>query len=58
LIGFFTPTRIQGASQMTSTLGAEDESHDFPSDEKDKLERKLRMEGDELSKKGKPKERQ
>ena len=43
---------------MTSTLGGDDEAHDFSPDEKDKVEKKLRKEGEDLRKKGKPKERQ
>jgi hypothetical protein len=43
---------------MTSTLGGDDEAHDFSPDDKDKLEKDLRKEADELRKKGKAKERQ
>jgi hypothetical protein len=44
---------------MTSTLGGDDEAHDFSEDDKAKLEKAaLRKEGDELRKKGKIKERQ
>jgi len=43
---------------VTSTLGGNDEAHDFNPAEKDKLERALRKEGEELRKKGKPKDGQ
>ncbi|MGH7139628.1 MAG: hypothetical protein ACREHD_28135 [Pirellulales bacterium] len=43
---------------MTSTLGGDDEAHDFSPDDKDKLEQALRKEADELRKKGKVKDRQ
>jgi hypothetical protein len=43
---------------MTSTLGGDDEAHDFTPEQKDRREKELRREGNELRKKGKPRESQ
>ena len=41
---------------MASTIGGDDPNHDLSADEKDKRERKLREEGKQLRRRGKPKE--
>jgi hypothetical protein len=41
---------------MASTIGGDDPNHDLSAHEKDKRERKLREEGKELRRRGKPKE--
>jgi hypothetical protein len=43
---------------MSSTLGGEDEAHDFTAEEKNRLEKALRKEGEELRRKTKPREGQ
>jgi len=43
---------------MGSTIGGSDEAHDFTPEQKDKLERELRREANELRRKGKPNEGQ
>lgn len=43
---------------MTPTLGGDDEAHDFSSEQKNKKERDLRTEANELRRKDKPKDGQ
>lgn len=43
---------------MPATLGGDDEAHDFSPEEKDRLEKRLRKEGDELRRKGRPRDAQ
>jgi hypothetical protein len=43
---------------MSSTLGGDDEAHDFTPDTKNKLEKALRKEGEELRRTGKPRDGQ
>jgi hypothetical protein len=43
---------------MSSTLGGDDEAHDFSPEKKDKLEKDLRKDGERLRKNGKPREGQ
>jgi hypothetical protein len=43
---------------MISTLGGDDEAHDFSPAQKDKKEKELRKDGDELRRSGKSKEGQ
>jgi hypothetical protein len=42
---------------VSSTLGGDDPDHDLTPEEKDKIERQLRLEGRELLKQGRAKER-